>query len=141
MSFEMFTPEWAVAWGREINASHAYRLAALTWKWPVILTKKEDPAHGVPERSIYLDLLKGGCREARSAAPEDFEATPFVLTADPKTWKQVLDGELDPIPGIMRGRIRLIKGSLAALLPYVLAAKELVSAACRVETRFPEGTM
>ena len=139
MPFEMFTPEWAVAWGREINASDAYRLAAQTWKWPVILTMKEDPAHGVPERSIYLDLLKGECREARSAAPEDFEATPFVLTADSKAWKQVLQGELEPIPAIMRGRVRLLKGSLATLLPYVLAAKELVSAAGRVETRFPEG--
>lgn len=139
MPYEMFTPEWAVAWGRQINESDAYRLAAQTWKWPVVLTMKEAPALGVPERSIYLDLLKGECREARSAAPEDLEETPFVLTADPKTWKQVLDGELDPIPGIMRGRIRLIRGSLATLLPYVLAAKELVSAAARVETCFPEG--
>lgn len=139
MPYEMFTPEWAAAWGRQINASDAYRLAAQTWKWPVVLTMKEDPAVGLPERSIFLDLLKGECRETRSASAEDFETTPFVLTADPKTWKQVLDGELEPIPGIMRGRIRLTKGSLATLLPYVLAAKELVSAATRVETLFPEG--
>lgn len=139
MPYEMFTLEWAAAWGRQINASDAYRLAAQTWKWPVILTMKEDPALGLPERSIYLDLLKGECREARSASPEDFDATTFVLAADPETWKQVLDGELEPIPGIMRGRIRLTQGSLATLLPYVLAAKELVSAATRVETLFPEG--
>ena len=43
------------------------------------------------------------------------------------------------IPSIMRGRIRLTRGSLATLLPYVLAARELVSAATRVETCFPEG--
>lgn len=141
MPYELFTPEWAAAWGRQINRSDAYRLAAQTWKWPVVLTMKEDPAHGVPERSIFLDLFKGECRETRPAAPEDLEEAPFVLAADPATWKQVLDGELEPIPGIVRGRIRLLKGSLATLLPYVLAARELVCAATRVETCFPEGMM
>lgn len=135
----MFTEEWAAAWGRQINASGAYRLAAQTWKWPIVLTLREDPALGLCERSIYLDLFKGECREARSATPEDFEAVPYVLSAEAATWKQVLDGDLEPIPGIMRGRIRLIRGSLATLLPYVLAARELVCAATRVGTRFPEG--
>lgn len=139
MPYELFTREWAALWGRQINASDAYRLAAQTWKWPLILTMKEDPTLGVPERSIFLDLFKGECRETRAAAPEDFDETPFVLSADLMTWKQVLDGELEPIPGIVRGRIRLLKGSLATLLPYVLAAKELVCAATRVETCFPEG--
>lgn len=135
----MFTREWAVAWGEQINASGAYRNAARTWKWPVVLTMQEDPGLGLGERSVYLDLHQGDCREARDAAPGDLESAPYILAADPATWKQVLDGRLEPIPGIMRGKIRLAKGSLATLLPYVLAAKEMVAAATRVDTRFPEG--
>ena len=139
MPHEMFTRDWAVAWSERINASGAYRSAAQAWKWPVILTMQEDPGLGVGERSVYLDLFQGECREAREAGPADFASAPYILAADPVTWKQVLDGRLEPIPGIMRGRIRLAKGSLATLLPYVLAAKEMVAAATCVETTFPEG--
>jgi hypothetical protein len=38
----------------------------------------------------------------------------------------------------MRGRLTLKKGSLASLLPYTSAAKELVVSAREVETIFPE---
>lgn len=135
----MFTQDWAVAWGEQINASDSYKNAAKTWKWPVVLTMQEDPGLGLGERSVYLDLFRGDCREAREAGPEDLENAPYILAADPATWKQVLDGQLEPIPGIMRGRIRLAKGGLATLLPYVVAAKEMVAAATRVDTRFPAG--
>jgi putative sterol carrier protein len=39
----------------------------------------------------------------------------------------------------MRGKLKLAKGSLASLLPYVAAAKEMVLAAACVETRYPQG--
>ncbi|HET9225671.1 MAG TPA: hypothetical protein VFR31_03330 [Thermoanaerobaculia bacterium] len=50
----------------------------------------------------------------------------------------MLDGELEPISGIMRGKLKLARGSLATLLPYVPAPKQLVVSATRVETVVPE---
>jgi putative sterol carrier protein len=139
MSYEMFTHDWAVACGDQINANEEYRKAAKNWKWPLVLTMKADAKLGVPERSVYLDLFQGDCREARVAQPADLEAVPYVISADPPTWKRVLEHDLEPIPGLMRGKLKLVKGSLVSLLPYVTAAKEMVNSAANVDTRFPQG--
>ncbi|HVT61621.1 MAG TPA: SCP2 sterol-binding domain-containing protein [Thermoanaerobaculia bacterium] len=138
MARELFTLEWALAWRDQIGANGAYQAAARTWKWPLVLVMKADPGLGLPdERSIYLDLFQGECREARVATAADLEQAPFLLSADPRTWKQVLERRLEPIPGLMRGKLKLVKGSLAVLLPYVLAAKELVESATRIDTSYP----
>lgn len=139
MSYEMFTHEWAVACGDQIRANEDYRKAARNWKWPMILTMKADADLDLPERSVYLDLFEGDCREARAARPADLEQASYIISADPKTWKKVLDGDLEPIPGLMRGKLKLDKGGLVSLLPYVTAAKEMVSSVANVDTRFPEG--
>lgn len=135
----MFTHEWAVSWGEQIRSNEEYREAARSWQWAMVFTMRAAPDLGVPERSVFLDLFEGDCREARAATAEDLESVPFVMSADPATWKRVVDRQLEPIPGLMRGKLKLVKGSLASLLPYVKASKELVLSAARVETRFPEG--
>lgn len=139
MSYEMFTNEWAEAWGKEIRANEDYREAARKWQWPMVLTMKAAPELGLLERSVWLDLFEGDCREARSAVPADVEAAHYVIAADAKTWKRVLDGDLEPIPGLIRGKLKLVKGGLVSLLPYVTAAKEMVASATRVDTSFPPG--
>jgi putative sterol carrier protein len=138
MARELFTLEWAEAWRDQIHANGAYQAAARSWRWPLVLVMKADPGLGLPEeRSIYLDLYQGECRDARIATAEDVESTPYLLSADPRTWRQVLERRLEPIPGLMRGKLKLVKGSLASLLPYVMAAKELVESAARIETSYP----
>ena len=139
MSYDMFTHDWAVACGEQINANEDYRKAARSWRWPMVLTMMADSRRGLPERSVYLDLYQGDCREARAATPADLEGAPFVISADPHTWKLVLDRDLEPIFGLMRGKLKLVKGSLVSLLPYTTAAKEMVLSAACVETRFPAG--
>jgi putative sterol carrier protein len=138
MARELFTLEWAQAWRDQIGANAAYQAAARSWQWPLVLVMKADAGLGLPEeRCIFLDLYQGECRDARVATAEDLAATPFLLSADPRTWRQVLERRLEPIPGLMRGKLRLVKGSLASLLPYVMAAKELVESAARVDTSYP----
>ncbi|HEV2851311.1 MAG TPA: Fis family transcriptional regulator [Thermoanaerobaculia bacterium] len=139
MSYEMFTHDWAVACGDQIRANEEYRKAARNWRWPVVLTMKADAKLGLPERSVFLDLFEGDCREARVARAADLGAVPYIISADPSTWKRVLERDLEPIPGLMRGKLKLVKGSLVSLLPYVNAAKEMVAAAANVDTRFPSG--
>ena len=65
MSHEVFTQDWAVAWGEAIRASDAYRMAAQRWQWPMVIVMTFDPALSLPERSVFLDLFEGDCREAR----------------------------------------------------------------------------
>ena len=139
MSYEVFTQDWAAAWGEAIRASDGYRTAAQRWKWPMVVTMTFGAGLDLPERSVFLDLFEGDCREARSANETDRAAVSYVLSGDFYTWKQVLERDLDLILALMMGKLKLEKGSLASLIPYVTAAREMVAAASQVPYSFPEG--
>ena len=138
MGAELFSDEWAALWGREINASDAFRVAGLKWESGFVLVMQPDPALGVGEpRAVFVDLAAGECRAARAATTEDLEAAPYVLRAAPAVWREVLGGDLEPVGAVMTGLLDLAKGNLLGLAPHVGAAKELLSAACRVPAHFP----
>jgi len=104
----------------------------------VALTVTADSASGIPEdRTIYLELDGGVCSAARFAAPEDEERAAFVFSASPAIWQRVLTGNLEPMLGVVRGDIRLTRGSLASLVLNTGAARELVRAAAEVDAVFP----
>lgn len=140
MEPEVFTAPWAEAWCAELNASEPYRKAAARWEGALVLVMTENPAMGVGKtRRLFLDLHHGSCRGARAATTDDAGSAPFVLEAPPAVWKRVLEGGLDPLLGLMTGKVRLARGSLAKLTPQVQAAKELVRSAGRLPTSFPPG--
>ena len=132
MTHEIFSDAWLAAWARRINQSAAYQQAARAWEWPLILEVTEAQNHG-NTRQIYLDLWRGTCRHARTANTIDYANTPYVLRATRELWLQTLNGELDPLLAIARGKIKLQKGSLFTLARYSTAAKQLVATACEVE--------
>lgn len=135
---EVFTGEWSAACCERLNESEAYRAAAAGWEEPTVLVMKADEAAGVPEeRAVFLDLYHGQCRGTRLATDEDRGRAVFVLTGAPAAWGEVLRGETDPIAALMRGKLRLEKGSLFALAKYAGAAKELVAVAASVGGRLP----
>ena len=105
----------------------------------MIIAMTPDPGLNLPGRSVFLDLFEGDCREARSATETDRAAVAYILSGDFHTWKRVLDRELEPILALMTGKLKLEKGSLAALIPYVTAAREMVAAASQVPYSLPEG--
>jgi putative sterol carrier protein len=137
---DVFSDAWAVAWAREINASDAFRVAALKWESGFVLVMQPDAAAGFREpRAVFVDLTGGSCRAGRAATDEDLERAPYVLKASPAVWREVLGGDLEPVGAVMTGLLDLSRGSLVGLAPWVGAAKELLSAACRVDTTYPEG--
>ena len=140
MASEIFTDKWAKAWDKKINENAAYRKAAANWEGAIVLVMTADPDFGIgADRAVIADLWHGDCREAHLADVKDLEAAPFVIRATPATWKEVLGGNMDPIFGLLRGKLKLAKGSVFSLVPYAVAAKELVTSASRVETSFPAG--
>jgi len=99
-----------------------------------------DPEYGVrEERAVFLDLADGDCRGGRTAGTEELAAAVFVLQAPPAVWKRVLGREIEPIWGLMSGKIALAKGSISKLIPYTRAAKEMVEQAVGLEADFPPG--
>ncbi len=138
MKLELFSEEWTKTAADVIRNSAGYKQAAKTWEGAMVFTLQADPSIGVPEpRSAYFDLWHGECRDGRAASKEDLEAAQYIISADAYTWKQVLEGKLEPIQGLLRGKLKLVKGNMAVLARYVAAAKELVHCATQAETAFP----
>jgi len=66
----------------------------------------------------------------------DCEVTaPYVIRAPYTRWKDVLRGDLDPVKGMMQGKLKL-QGDLPTIIRYVRAANELVHLTMSVPTEF-----
>jgi putative sterol carrier protein len=134
----VFSHDWAQACAEVLNQREGYRAAAATWEGAILLTMTGVGPHQ-DERRVFLDLWHGDCRLARAAGPDDEQVARYVLSGTLVAWQAVLTGSVAPLIAIMTGKLRLTKGSLFELIPYVNAAKELVAAAALVESVFPEG--
>ena len=131
---QAFDTSWVDAWAGELRASDAYRQAAATWEGSLVLEMTIGDDGG---RAVFVDLWHGECRGARVATRDDLGGADFVIRAGVKTWQRVLAGEVEPIFGIMSGKLKLTRGNMAKLVPQVKAASELVAAAARIDTVFP----
>ena len=132
------TQEWFEAFVEEINASEEYRVAAAEWEGDIAFLIKAEPDKGVPADVWgWLDLHHGACLggglidEARGADAA------YAITAPYTRWKDVLQEELDPIKGMMQGKLK-VRGDLPTIVRQVRAATELVRLTGLVDTQFPD---
>jgi putative sterol carrier protein len=128
--------EWVTTYRDRINASSEYREAAATWEGAIAFVFEAEPDRGVREDLwAYLDLWHGECRDARMISPGEGEQAPYVIRAPYSRWKEVLRGDLDPVKGMMQGKLK-VHGDLATIVRYVRAANELVHLTMQVPTQF-----
>lgn len=128
---------WLDVYVERINGSPEYREAAAGWEGDIAYVFEADPEHAVPEEvRAWLDLWHGECRGSRYGVSEDeVNAAKFVIRAPYLRWKEVIRKELDPVKGMMQGKLKL-KGDLPTIVRYVKAANELVNLAASVPTEF-----
>ena len=131
--------EWVTLYQDAINGNPAYKVGGANWdKGVVALICKAKPDVGLEEDAgIWLDLHKGVCREARLVTSAEALKAPFCITGEYARWKQVIRKELDPITGMLQGKLRL-KGDLPTIVRFVDASKALVESAGRVATEVPD---
>ncbi len=131
--------EWVALYKDAINNNPKYKAAASNWdKGVVALICKAKPEYGINEDTgIWLDLYKGVCREASLVDAAKALTAPFCITGEYERWKQVINKELDPVKGMMQGKLKL-KGDLPTIVRFVSAAKQLVESAGLVKTEFPD---
>jgi putative sterol carrier protein len=128
--------EWLHIFRERINASSEYREAALTWEGDIGFVFEAEPDKHVPvDLWAWLDLWHGECRDARMVEPEEGERAPYVIRAPYTRWKDVLMGDLDPVKGMMQGKLK-VQGDLPTIVRYVRAANELVHLTGSVPTEF-----
>ncbi len=129
--------EWLDVYVDRINASAEYKEAAATWEGDVSYVFESEPDKGVPDEIwAWLDLWHGECRRGKYGVPADEGGrAKFIIRAPYTRWKEVIKKELDPVKGMMQGKLKL-KGDLPTIVRYVKAANELVNLAGSVPTEF-----
>jgi len=132
------TDPWFQAFVAAINASDRYRQAAADWEGDVAFQIEAEPDKNVPETVWgWLDLWHGVCRSGGVVDEEKAAASRYVISAPYSRWREVVEGDLDPIRGMMQGKLR-VKGDLPTIIRYVNAANELVHLTGTVDTEYPD---
>ena len=136
MGFVFPTEEWVSQYKDAINSNPEYRTGAADWTHGVVaLVCKALPPQLPDDVGIWLDLDRGVCRDARLVSVEEALQAPFCITGEYARWKQVIRKELDPIKGMMQGKLKL-KGDLPTIVRAVKASQELVNSSAMVPTDF-----
>jgi putative sterol carrier protein len=135
---EFASQAWFDAFVVEINASDHYRDVAADWEGDIAFRIIAEPDRGVPEDLFgYLDLWHGVCRSGKVIDAAEADAAAYSIAAPFSRWKDVVEGDLDPIKGMMQGKLR-VRGDLPTIVRYVKAANELVRLTGLVETEFQD---
>ncbi len=133
MAIPFASEEWVKALETSLNNSKGYQAAAQKWEGDLCLLVT--PGAGMAqETSIYLDLWHGECRNAYVS--NDPVKAEFTIAAPLPTWKQVVDGKLDPIRGLTSRRLKL-RGPMMKIMKAPKAAIELVNCAKTIGTEWP----
>ncbi len=132
------SPEWLTAYKDAINASEEFREAAQAWEGDVTYVVEAEPNHGLPVDAWgWFDLHHGECRDAKVVTQDEGERARYVIRAPYSTWKDVIGRKLEPIKGMLQGKLRL-SGDLPTIKANVGAVRALVSIAGQVPTEFPD---
>jgi putative sterol carrier protein len=132
------TDPWFQELVERINGSPEYRDAASTWEGDIAFVIEAEPDRGVAEDVWgHLDLWHGECRGGGVVDPDRGAGSRYVIRAPYSRWKEVLRGDLDPVKGMMQGKLR-VQGDLPTIVRYVRAANELVHLTGTVPTEFPD---
>ena len=137
MSYRFPSDEWINALSRLLNESESYEQSAKDWEGDFIFVVEPDGAFSETAH-LFLGLRHGKSTGAALLASADERPAEYMITAPYGTWRKVIDGELDPIQGMMMRKLKL-EGNLMKIMRYPKAAKEIVSCCALVPTEWPEG--
>lgn len=124
--------EWIKTFKAELNKSKDYEEVAKTWEgdFLFVVTPDEELKEEV---TFYVDLWHGKCRDAYLV--NDSKTAAFIFKGPYSNWKKVINKELDPIRGLIRGMF-IVEGDSKIILDQVKAAQELVNTASKIPVDF-----
>ena len=133
--------EWTDALKVALNNDRAYREVGKPWTFgSVAMIVRSDPANGVDrDAGMILDVHRGECRGARFVEEvDDAVEAEFVIVASYARWKEVIERKLDPIKGMMEGKLKLVRGHLPTIIRFVEPTRIVVASASKVPTQFTD---
>jgi putative sterol carrier protein len=134
MAIRFPSDEWIKELGHLLNDSPSYERSARNWEGDFIFVI--EPDEGYPDTAyLFLGLLHGKSTAAEITT-EDGHEVEFTIRAPFSTWRQVIEGQLEPIQGLMMRQLRL-EGNMRKILRYPRAALEIVSCCALIPTAWP----
>jgi len=134
MAFKFPSEEWIQELSKQLNASASYERSARDWEGDFIFVVEPDEAY--PHTNyLFLGLYHGKSTGAAMLSSEDERPAEFVISAPYSNWRKVIEGQLEPIQGMMTRKLKL-KGNMMKVMRYPAAAKEIVSCCARIPTEF-----
>jgi putative sterol carrier protein len=127
--------EWIKELSRQLNASESYERSAKDWEGDFIFVIEPDEVFG-DTVYLFLGLIHGKSSGAAMIPSEDEREAEFVLRAPFGNWRKVIEGELEPIQGMMTRKLRL-EGNLMKVMRYPKAAMEIIACCTLIDTEFP----
>jgi putative sterol carrier protein len=134
MALKFPSDEWIKELSRLLSASASYERSAKNWEGDFIFISEPDETRD-DESYLFLGLYHGKSTGAAMLESEDEREAQFVIRAPFGAWRQVIEGRLDPIQGMMMRKLKLT-GDMKMILRYVAAAKEIVSCCALIPTDF-----
>ncbi len=135
MGIEFATDEWIKALMAKLNASDAYAKAAKNWEGDFYFVV--DAGDGLTDTVyMYMDLWHGKCRDAYKVDDPGEKSPEFVMNAPIAVWRQVFEKKMDPIRGMMSGKLKL-QGNKMKVLKSPKAAIEMVECCTTIDTSYP----
>jgi putative sterol carrier protein len=130
--------EWLDAYKDAINASAEVAEFAKDWERDIVIVVEAEPDKGVPvDLWALFDIDHGKVREARIVTPEEGDRATYVISAPYTQWKHVVQGRVDPIKGMLQGKLK-VRGDVHTLAQEVKATEALVKAARGITSGFPD---
>ena len=124
--------EWIKNFKDELNKNKTYEEVAKEWEGDFLFIISPDEELK-EEVVFYVDLWHGKCRDAFMVTGEKSAA--FVFRGPYSNWKKVINNELDPLRGLIRGMF-IVEGDSKLILDQAKAAQELVNTASKIPVEF-----
>ena len=137
MAINFPSEEWIKAFKDKLNSDEAkeWQKAAHDWEGDFLFVIKPDGV--LKEKYIFhVDLWHGECRKVAFYKEDDeLPKTEFQYVGIYSNWIKLINGEIDPIKGILMRKFDLV-GSKMKVLRAVKAAQELIATAQKIDTKF-----
>ena len=132
MALRFPSDEWIKELSNQLNASETYGRSAKDWEGDFVFVVEPDDTFD-STAYLFLALYHGKSPDAAMEPDQASREAEFTLSAPFGTWRQVIEGKLDPIQGMMMRKLKL-QGNLTKIMRYPRAAKEIVSCCALIPT-------
>ena len=136
MAYDFASKDWLEAYKDALNGElgKEWQQAAEEWEGDFLFVITSDNRFSDTVH-YYIDLWHGECRKTEMIMDSDkLPEAEFQYIGTYSNWEKLLNGEIDPIRGLLMRKFKLV-GNKGKLMRSAVA-KELVNTARKIDTNY-----